>query len=237
MKQMRNIFLYLIIVFFALSCEIDNYEAPDAVLEGIIADANGVGLQLEQGGSSAKIKMEDLSWSDTPIPFYLNFKSDGTYINTKVFAARYAITPVEGPFYPIEAEIIEVKGNTKHDFTVTPYLNVSWIGDPIINSDKTVSAKFKFTRKASPVVGEDMPDLKDYQLFISTTKHVGNNNFDPDVVGGVVSAANDMEGQELTITTIAPMKYSTTYYIRVGVRVNDSFKKYNYTDIKTIVVQ
>lgn len=237
MRTTIYIYFYMLIVLFATSCEIDNYEAPDAVLEGIIADANGVGLQLEQGGSSAKIKMEDFSWSDTPIPFYMNFKSDGTYINTKVFAAKYAITPVDGPFYPIEADTIKVSGDTKYDFAVTPYLNVSWVGDPVVGSDKTVSAKFKFTRNASPITGVDMPDLKDYQLFLSTTKHVGNNNFDPDVVAGVVAASNDLEGQEITITSSTPMKYSTTYYVRVGVRVNDSFKKYNYTDVKTIIIQ
>lgn len=233
---MRNIICYILIAFSAYSCKIDNYEAPNASLEGIIADISGKGLQLEQGSSSARIKMVEISWSTTAIPFYLNFKQDGTYINTKLFTAKYAITPVEGPFYPVVADTVQFNKSMIHNFTVTPYLNVSWVGEPTINTDKTITVKFKFIRNASPIAGVATPNLLDYQLFISTNTYVGNNNFDANAVGTVVAASNLMENQELTITSKTAMKYSTTYYVRVGVRVGDSFKKYNYTDIKTVVV-
>lgn len=52
----------------------------------------------------------------------------------------------------------------------------------------------------------------------------------------MVAATAAMENQVLTITSSQPMKYATTYFVRVGVRVNDSFKKYNYTTIKTLNV-
>lgn len=220
----------------AYSCEIDNYDAPSASIEGILTDANGVGLQLEQGSSSARIKMQELSWNITPTPFYLNFKIDGTYTNSKVFPGKYAMTPVDGAFYPVIADTLQVGSGTTHNFIVTPYLNVNWVGEPIVAADKKITVKFKFMRNASPVVGVVMPALLDYQLFISTTKFVGNNNFDATAVGAVVTATNAMEGVEQTITTKIGMKYSTTYYVRVGVRVSDSFKKYNYTDIKTVVI-
>jgi hypothetical protein len=236
MNTMKKIVFYIIIVLFVYSCQIDNYEAPGASLEGIIADANGTGLQLEQGSTSARLKMEEISWSSSPTPFYLNLKQDGTYVNTKVFAAEYNITPVEGPFYPVTAEKVEINGTTVHNFTVTPYLTVSWVGDPMVSSDKKVVAKFKFIRNASTVSGVSMPNLLDYQLFISTNKYCGNNNFDATIVGSVVKVSNSTEGQEITITSKTAMKYSTIYYVRIGVRVSDSFKKYNYTDIKAVTV-
>src|SRR5690606_33928123 len=96
-----------------------------------------------------------------------------------------------------------------------------------------VMASFRFTRNAGPTA---MPDLLDYQLFISTTQYVGNNNFDGTRVGAAVAVSGELEGQEISIVTVAPMKYETTYYVRIGVRVNDSYKKYNYTDIKTVAV-
>jgi len=233
---MKKIIFYILIALSVGSCAIDNYDEPTASLQGILADANGTGLQIEPGNSSTRIKMEEVSWSSTPIPFYLNFKMDGTYINSKVFVARYAMTPVEGPFYPIIADTVEVNGNTTHNFKVTPYLNVSWVGTPIVEADKRITAKFKFTRNASPVAGVAIPNLLDYQLFISTTKFVGNNNADLNMVASAVAATNVMENQELSITTKIAVKYSTTYYVRVGVRVSDSFKKYNYTDVKTVIV-
>jgi hypothetical protein len=225
-----------LIVFAAYSCKIDNYDAPDATFSGIIADPSGKGLQLEQGASSARIKMEELSWSKTPIPFYLNFKQNGTFINTKLFPGRYAITPVEGPFYPVAADTVAVSNSMTHNFTVTPYLNVSWVGEPTLDANKMLTAKFKFVRNASPIAGVVTPSVLDYQLYISTNEYVGNNNFDANAVGVLVAVSNLMENQELTITSKTPMKYSTKYFIRVGVRVNDNFKKYNYTDIKTVVV-
>jgi len=217
------------------SCEKDNYETPNAVLQGTVIDAHDVPLQLEQGQGTGRIRMEETSWSDTPIPFYLNLKQDGSYVNNKLFAGTYLVTPVEGAFYPVQGETIEINGSTQHDFHVTPYLQVEWVNEPTVLAGGQVTATFKFTRNAGPA-GEAMPNLLDYQLFISTTQYVGNNNFDGTVVGGVVSVANDKENMPITITSTAPMKYATTYWVRVGVRVNDSYKKYNYTTIKTVTV-
>jgi len=235
MKKITYNILFLLGMLLIYSCEKDNYESPDATMQGAILDAGGVPLQLEQGQGTGRIRMEDKSWSDNPIPFYLNFKQDGSYINNKLFAGTYLVTPVEGAFYPVEETEVEVKGSIKHDFHVVPYLNVEWVQEPEVLPDGKVTATFKFTRNAGPA-GEAMPDLLDYQLFISTTQYVGNNNFDGTIVAGVVNTSNDMENVNITITSTAPMKYSTTYWVRVGVRVNDSYKKYNYTTIKTVAI-
>lgn len=237
-RQMKRIIYNLLLflgMFLIHSCEKDNYEGPDATLQGNIVDASGTPLQLEQGQGTGRIRMDDKSWSDNPIPFYLNFKQDGSYVNNKLFAGTYLATPVEGAFYPVAEAKVEVKGNTNYDFHVIPYLNVEWVKEPEVLPDGKVTATFKFTRNAGPA-GEDMPNLLDYQLFISTTQYVGNNNFDGTVVAGVVNTNNEMEHADITITSTVPMKYSTTYWVRVGVRVNDSYKKYNYTTIKTIDV-
>jgi hypothetical protein len=181
--------------------------------------------------------MDELSWSSTPIPFYLNVKQDGSYINNKVFAAQYRMTPIDGPFYPMAIEsapIVDVGGETTVDFTVVPYLNVEWVSEPALTVDKKITATFRFTRNPAPA-GLTQPALTDYQLFISTTQYVGNNNFDATIVTAVKAVTNAQEAQDITIVSNSPMKYATTFYVRVGVRVNDSFKKYNYTDIKTVV--
>ena len=58
---MKKIIFYIMIALFTWSCEIDNYDSPNASIQGILADANGIGLQIEQGSSSARIKMEEVS--------------------------------------------------------------------------------------------------------------------------------------------------------------------------------
>lgn len=233
---MKRIIYYIILIaILPLSCKIDNYDVPSSMLEGQIVNSDGKGLQLEQGSTSMRIKMEELSWSETPVPFYLNVKQDGSYINTKIFNGKYAITPVEGPFYPVASETVELNKSLVHNFIVTPYLNVSWIGEPNADADKRITVKFKFTRNSNPIQGGTIPNVQDYRLFISTNRYVGNNNFDENA-SSIISANNTMENQEITVVSKTTMKYSTTYYIRVGVRVSDSFKKYNYTDIKAITI-
>lgn len=232
---MKSLIYILFMPLVLCACKMDDVDAPDSTFEGRLVDAGGAGIQLEQGASSARLKMEELSWSNTPLPLFLNLKQDGSFINTKLFPGNYKVTPVEGPFYPVAEKVVDIKGATKQDFTVIPYLNVDWVADPVINAEKKLSVSFKFTSNAAPE-GLTKPNPLDYQLFISTNQYVGNNNWDNTAVGAVVPVTVDKEGQNITISSSVAMKYSTTYYVRVGVRVNDTYKKYNYTTIKTVKV-
>jgi hypothetical protein len=231
-------YIFLSLMFFAShSCEIDNYGVPDATLQGKIIDTNGRPLQVQQGGGSLRLRLDELSWENS-LPLYFNMMQDGTFSNTKIFAATYRITPVEGPFYPLNIEadgkVVEVKGTTTVDFTVTPYLNVEWVSEPSA-SDGIISASFRFTRNPSPN-GTPRPNVKDYQLFISNTQYVGNNNYDATIVEGVRTVNNDSEGQTISIATKVKLKRAVKYWVRIGVRCDDSYSKYNYTDIKTVDV-
>jgi hypothetical protein len=237
MKKIVYAILITVVSVSIHACKKDNYAAPDKTLQGQLTDAAGKGIQLEQGGSSARLKLEELKFKN-PVPIYLNFKQDGSYINTKVFEGKYRIFPAEGPFFPLDStqmQIVNVSGTTTANFKVVPYLNVDWVGEPVVTADKKIQVSFKFTRNAAPA-GLTQPALSDYQFFISTTEYVGNNNYDNTRVGSVVTATASMENQTLTIISAQPMKYSTTFYLRVGVRVNDSFKKYNYTTVKAVIV-
>ncbi|WP_162946614.1 DUF3823 domain-containing protein [Chitinophaga barathri] len=238
MKKILYSLLCVAAIVSSGACKKDNYALPDATLEGSLNDGKG-SMQLEQGGGSVRIKLDELSWSATPIPMFLNFRQDGSYINTKLFPGQYRVTPVEGPFYPIDSadiKIVDLRsgGSTRADFNVVPYVNVEWVTPPSVTADKKVTATFRFTR-TTPPPGKTQPALLDYQMFISTTQYVGNNNWDNTVIGAA-QAAPGKEATDVVIKSTAPMKYATTYYIRVGVRVNDSFKKYNYTTISTVTV-
>lgn len=230
--------LYLIFLIAGMySCEIDNYTPPSETLTGQITDMNGVPLQMEQGSGSGRMKIEELKY-ENPIPVYLNFKQDGSYNNSKIFAGEYRIYPVEGPYYPLdstEMQIVNIQGEATASFEVVPYLNLEWVGEPTVTADNKVVATFHFTRNPAPE-GQEQPALSDYQLFISSTQYVGNNNYDNTIVGSVVNLEDSNENQEITISSTQPMKYSTTFFIRVGARVKDSYKKYNYTIIKSVTI-
>lgn len=218
------------------SCELDTYSSPDAVMSGTVYDNEGKPLQVEQGASSMVIRLMETGY-ENPDPFDLNMRQDGTYINTKVFAGTYRAYPYGGPFWPVDTLEVNVSGTVTQDFTVTPYLKVEWSGKPEVLEDGRIQAKFRFFRTDSPDGSSAKPDLLDCQLFIAHTQYVGNNNYDNLVVDAAVPVTNDQEGEELTIVSKTPMKFSGDYFVRIGVRVNDSNKKYNYTSIEKVNVK
>lgn len=257
---MKTKIAYLLTIAFAAAltaCEVDNFETPSTVIQGTLYDAQTrEPLQLEQGKNHTRIMTEELSWNNGNFtPFYLATKQDGSYYNNKMFDAEYRISPIDGPFIPVllrdnEGKIVvdnrktvKIKGSATIDFELEPFLRVEYVGAPVINADNTLTVKFKFTKGQSNEHYTIAPFL-DCQLFICPNPYVGNNNYDGKLVGGVVTSFNGksgdaLEGDEISITTVKPLgstQGSRTYYIRVGARVNDSSKRYNYTKVKTVTV-
>jgi hypothetical protein len=242
MKKIYCICTFIALLFCLNSCKVDNYDGPDAGISGQILDQNGVPLQLEQGSSSMRIKLEELSWQDANptasiTPQYLNLKQDGSFINTKLFSGRYKMTPIEGPFFPynVAGDTVQLAGSIVKNFTVVPYLEVSWVTAPSLDNSNYIVASVKFKRNS--VSGVTAPDVKNARLCISTTQYVGNNNYDSQLISGTVTVTNSQEGQTLSFKTSRAVKYlHTSYYVRVGICCSDTYKKYNYTNIKQVDV-
>ena len=115
MKKKRIISIaYLLTAILFFSCEIDNYDAPDGTLTGRIIDAvTGTPISTEQP-NGFRIRYEEISWSDNATAQFFWGKADGTFNNTKLFAGRYRVTPVEGAFLTPDAKEVEV-GSKKND--------------------------------------------------------------------------------------------------------------------------
>ena len=165
----------------------------------------------------------------------LNMRQDGSYSNSKLFAGTYRMIPLEGAFYPYDAEgeTVELKNGkmAERNFTVTPYLEVEWVTEPYLTSDNFLKCAVKFKRIAKE--GIAMPDVNNIQLYISHTQYCGTES-DGNYTPGSVKITNDQEGTTIELTSKAAIKYSNTYWVRVGACCNDTYKKYNFTDIKKI---
>lgn len=250
---MKKIFYFLFfctILFTVNSCfKIDDTATPDKVLTGNVVDSTtSMPIQTEQG-NGIRIKMDELSWSANPIPTYFWVKQDGTFNDTKIFAGRYRVTPVDGPFVPLiqlnsngdttinRSKTLEINGTTKLNFTVEPFLKVEWVSDPVVNSDSTVSVQIKFSRGTTNPAYQF--NVTDAYLFVSENSYVGNNNFDvrySTQVSYSGTAGNALLGQTVAIKT-KKMPGNRTYYIRVGARTADNVqKRYNYTNIKPVSI-
>ena len=234
----------------ACSKEYDNYPAPQETLTGSVTVADGKPLQTdasEAGGT--RIRLDELSYSDNPVPFYFFSRQDGTFNNTKIFKGKYRIS-VEGPFVPLlqmdaagkitvdNRKTVDVAGTTHVDFKVEPFLNVEWVGEPVYNAtNKTITVQAKFTRGTTNAAFQQ--NVTDIFLFVNPVPYIGNPNKD-DRYSQQISYSgtngNSLAGQTITITTKGQLSTSRDYYLRVGARIDYGLKYYNYTDVKKISI-
>ena len=247
----RNIYYIALALTAAVvsSCnKLDNYAPPSETLQGKIIDATtGKNVQSEisgDNGAGTRIKLLEISWSDNPTPLYLASKQDGTYINTKVFAATYKIS-AEGAFVPMvqanvdQSKTVQVKGGTTTvDFTVEPFLEVEWVSGPTLNPDGTVSAQVKVTRGTTNAAFQQ--EITDLWLFVSPTEYSGNNNYDSKYSQHIAYTGltgNDIIGKTITLTTTGgPLPNKRDWYFRIGTRINYGLKQYNYNEPKVLAV-
>ena len=103
-KYTTTLLLSSALMLTVMSCEKDNYDAPDAAIAGQITDQNGKPLQTSVGTGSMSLRIVETSFShgDETIvvtPQYLNMKQDGSFQNIHLFAGTYEVSPWQGAFY------------------------------------------------------------------------------------------------------------------------------------------
>lgn len=224
-----------------VSCIKDNYAAPAETFKGAFVEkGTNVPFQTALGNTGIRIRMMEYSWSDTPQPYDMNVKQDGTFQNTKVFKGKYGVTP-EGAFVPLKEEVIEIKGTIEKTYEVEPLLKLEWVGQPVVNPDGTVSVQVKVTR------GTTNPDYQQEVekgwLFVSETDYVGDFCYSPNYSTRLTGAEIPL-GETITVTTgfpngtsgtgIAFPNYQRKYFLRFAAKTTVNFsntERYNYTPI------
>ena len=234
MKKIIYIYTVVILALAFPSCmEIDDVDAPGETIQGTIIDkTTGKPFITESGG--VEIRIEELSWSDTPTPQGFPCKKDGTFFNSKVFKGQYRITPRAGAFLPWaenSGKIVDVDGITTIELGVEPNLTIEMVDFQQNGNAFTVKCKIANALSTKKIL--------DVKVFISNTHFVGQgsyinqSNWDPkqDVNAVWTDVKDDV--YEFTVDNLLPDR---TFYMRVGARVDDEFKKYNYTKIVEVVV-
>ncbi|MBN9382347.1 MAG: DUF3823 domain-containing protein [Chitinophagaceae bacterium] len=251
----KLLYFISIISLSAVSCsKLDNYPMPNAALSGRVIDAGTKNTVQTEIGSGTRVKLEEISWSDNPTPFYFYSMQDGTFNNTKLFVSTNKIS-VEGAFVPLvqydnsgnitvdQRQTVDLhKGAQDIVFEVEPLLRVEWVGDPVTNADSTITVKAKVTRGTSNPNFQN--DVSDIYLFLNTVPYVGsstgnNDYFDPRysyTMSFSGSDGNAQLGQTITLTTEGKLPPKRSYWLRVGARTTYGLKQCNYTDIKKVTL-
>ena len=225
MKRLSYSYIVTVVCcILATSCEIDNYDGPDATIQGALYDHNGQPLQVNHG--SGYIRMREINWpkGDTTI-FITNqtlaVQQDGTYQHIKWFAGEYRMLPYAGNFYPYDddnqdaddaGELVNISGVTTKDFTVTPYLTIEWVKKPTITADKYLECTVRFKRNQKG--GYEMPNLREGVMKVSRV--VNTNQYDGILFPAAMPLTNAMEGQDIVLRTDIPLYYTgIDYWVRV----------------------
>ena len=132
------------------------------------------------------------------------------------------------------------KSGTVQDFEVIPYLHV-------IDFDATLNGtELTLTCRLQAPVTDGLPQIREIRPFINNNIHCGPGNRidyyynDANRINlrKMWPAIGDAEGNQ----TVAPysltvqLKAGYTYWVRMGVQVNDTYTSWNLSEVKKIVV-
>ena len=254
MKFIKFFIYPALCVLFCLiftSCEIDNYDAPECTIQGVVFDHLNQPFQVNHGAEIIRIR--ELSWAKDDDTYIANrtlrVQQDGTYRNTKIFKGTYRLLPRAGAFFPYDdvngddddaGELVEISGTTTQNFTVTPFLTIEWVKKPQVDADGYLSCSVRFTRNQKQ--GYTMPDLRRGSLQVSRTINAGAA--DGSLFTTPLNISNEQEGDEIEFRTVIPLRWTgINYWIRVSIELqNPSGVTYqgmpasNYSTIEQIFV-
>ncbi len=233
MNRIKYILYFTILVVVA-SCKVDNYEQPSAELYGTFIDA-GTNQPLAQdivNGTVIELIEHGFVKDQTNVTQTLVVKGDGTYKNSQIFPGKYLVRAVRGNFQNIAAtDTLEIKGSTKLDFSVTPYLRIK---EPsIVKVGTKVTATFKIEQTSTQNVTR-------IGLYVHPNPNVGSPmTLNPRVETNLNRLATPTETFTITIdlaantTTLVP---GQQYYFRIGALSSAGSAKFNYAPAIRITI-
>lgn len=246
MKRILKIaVLPLLLSLLVISCEIDNYEGPDAKITGRFLDSKTgelVGTDITNGNS---IGAYELGWASESRQTWA-IKNTGEYTNNLVFASTYRLEFTNCNFFPFTVDNFVIKeGENVHDFTVTPYIRVKNPNITYDASTKTVRATFSLE------AGGDGVKLDEIRLFAFTDHWVGNyvkfaiatTDCYKKASSNQVNATIGSDTYTLTMNVEANsalFKYSRNYYFRIGALAKVSgvgTVRHNYSPLVVLPIE
>lgn len=241
MKKITYILLGAMVVMASSCYKTDNWDAPNARVSGKVIDSY-TGKELLTSQGEWGIRIWERSWTESvPNNQTLTVKQDGTYNNSKMFAGTYDMLPYGGPFWPVDTvKNVAFGSGTQQDFTVTPYLQLVDFEASVENLNLTMRCRLKAPKR------QGLPNLYDIKPFLSLTTFCGETNYiniseynnrRKEIRKSWMDAVGDVETSGVYEIGPLPVKAGYTYYVRLGANVNDANRKYNYTEIKQIVVK
>lgn len=220
--KMKKLYIILITGLFLFnSCELDNYDGPDAKFYGTILDFETSEAIQQDIINGAQIEYLEHGF-ENPAVQYMVIKNDGTFRNDLMFSGTYTVSLVRGNFVTPPIDTVDISGDFKLDFMVQPYIRLKDV--EIVKNGTKVTATFKLQQTVTnkvkkiglyahpePTVGEPMR-LVAAELTINAVTNETT----------VYTLEIDLEANK---TVLIPGR---KYFFRAGALIDASQAKLNY---------
>jgi hypothetical protein len=227
MKPIR-IVLTLLLITLAISCsKIDNYNGPNAGITGIVTDTTtNSGIQSEEP-NGYQIRLLEFGYNPV-IPLDFWGKADGSFKNTQLFADKYKVIPINGPFLTPDTVVVTLSGLTTVNFTVTPFMTVTASTPQVVANNVIV----KYTLSKPALINDNIITSMTLAAKVPAVS----------VPVNTYNVSHDLSG--MTYSDIVATQFSDTlknlpsgtFYVRVGARTDNAQNKYNYSQIYIVVI-
>jgi len=229
MRTIKYKLILLLSVVFC-SCEIDNYDEPNATFTGKIIDGQtGEPIQTRQP-EGIQIRMIQEGY-ESPVPYDFWAKNDGTFKNSKLFGGTYEVIVQAGPFQNSVTKTITLKeGNVVDEtFEVEPYVRISNI--IISASGSTISGSYNLS------MGNGTTQVK-YSRLIAHVSPILHKNTDN------LKTSENIDLTAVSSSNIQTLSFNSeitglspgTYYVRVAVESDNVLGRNNYSEVIKVVL-
>jgi hypothetical protein len=223
MNKIKYIIILIASLGSLVSCELDEMQGPNAGLYGSIID-DTTGELIEQDiirGGELEIREQGF---ENVSPQTLNYKVDGTYADTKLFANKYKVFPLLTNFHPIDTMLVDINGQTKLDLVVSPYIRI--LNPSITLTGNVVTATFSLEQTG-------FGNVSKIGLYAGADASVGEpvrvvkaeKNID-----APVNPLNPIETYTLSINADneQDLKIGHLYFFRIGALYDTANARFNY---------
>lgn len=123
MKKLVKILVGIVLSVVFFSCELDNYNSPDAKFFGSILDETTNEPIQQDLIEGSRIELIEQGFENPNIR-QIRFHSDGTFRENNLFSGQYEVQALRGNFFPTAKTIIDINGKTEYNFLSSPYIRI-----------------------------------------------------------------------------------------------------------------